>query len=171
MSSEDRVLPTAEEPTVNPPASVVERIKAKKAKRDLTIVLPIPAWDGALFVRFRRLTTGELANANRTDKSKLINARVLASACAEILCVDPETGEMTTAAEILDDGNTAAVRFDGRFADAFDLSGERPDQIVRSAYEDDFAIAAHAQKLIEWQSGEDLDRATNEELEEFAGEV
>ena len=164
----DLIAPEVTDPRVPAPRSVVEQIKAKKAARDPKLELPIPAWGGSLYVAYRRLSPKQVSQASSSGKPQVVNARILALACIEVFAIDPETGDRTPVRELL--GDSAPVRFDGRLADAFDVKGERPDQIVRNFYEDDLALAAHAQRLLKWQTGEDLDRVSEEELEELAGE-
>lgn len=170
MSSEEGV-PEVDNPMLAEPRSVIERIRAKKDKREQTLDMPIPAWNGSVIGRYRKLTPKQVADASRSDKSVIVNARVLAWACIEMLAVDPETGDVVPVAELLEDANPTPVRYDGRLADAFKVGGERPDQIVRKMFEDDLAVAHHAKRLLNWQTGEDLDRASEEDLEELAGEA
>lgn len=169
--SDQPAVPEVENPMEPEPRSVIERIRAKKAKRVPTLDMPIPAWNGTVIGRYRKLTPKQVADASRSDKSVIVNARVLAWACLEVLAVDPETGDVVPVVDLLEDANPAPVRFDGRLADAFEVGGERPDQIVRAMFEDDLAVAHHAKRLLNWQTGEDLDRVSEEDLEDLAGEA
>ena len=169
--SDDQSVPEFPNPMEPEPHSVIERIRAKQGKRKKVLDMPIPEWNGDVIGRYRRLTPKQVAEASRSDKSVIVNARILAWACIEMLAVDPETGDVVPEAEILDDGNAAPVRYDGRLADAFKVGGERPDQIVRKMFDDDLAVAHHAKRLLNWQTGEDLDRVSEEDLEDLAGEV
>lgn len=163
-------LPEARDPNTPSPRSVIEQIRAAKAKSDPKLRLPIPAWNGSLYVDYRRLTPKQIQQATSSSKPAVANARVLALACVEVLAVDPESGELVPVSQLIEDGSQAPVRFDGRLSDAFGVSGDSPWAILRAFFEDDVAVSFQAQRLLEWQKGEDLDRASDDEIEAFAGE-
>lgn len=165
-------LPSEEvlDPSAPASRSVVEQIKAKKQRKSRKLTLKIPAWDGNLYAEYRRLTPKEVALATNSGKPVIANSNLLAAACIEVFAIDPESGKARPVREIIDDGSDAPVRFDSRLADAFGVDGATIPKIVRGFYEDDLAVGAHAQQLLDWQTSGELDHVTDEELEDLAGE-
>jgi len=162
QSAVDKTLPE------NAGSSVVDRIRERHAKRSRHVDLAIPDWDGDVVVRYRRVSRKAIVAAQQTRNAAVGNARVLSSSCVEVFVRDPDTGDLAPASK--GDGHPGAVRFDGRLADMFALPGDTPEQIARAIYADDVALGAHAQRLLNWQTGAELDESTSEELEDLAGE-
>lgn len=168
--AERAAVPAAADALAPSARSVVDKIRKAHEQRDPTLDLSIPEWDGNVVVRFRRLPKSALTAAGRAKKAEASNARVLAAACQEVFIRDPDTGTLTPAREA--DGVEGAIRFDGRLADMFQLHGETPLEIARAMYADDVALGAHAKRLIDWQTGANLDELPDEDLDELAsGEV
>lgn len=158
------------DPSASAPRSVVDQIKAKKARKSRRLTMKIPAWDGSLFAEYRRLTPKEVGLATNSGKPAIANANILATACIEVFAIDPDSGESRPVRELIGAEGTTPVRFDGQLADAFGVEGDTPAKIVLGFYEDNLAVGAHAQKLLDWQTGSELDHVSDDELEELAGE-
>lgn len=147
--------------------SNVDRIRQRHARKKRHIDLAIPEWDGDVVVRFGRVPKKALLAASRRKGNPTrSNAQLLVAACQEILIVDEDSGETRPAREA--DGNPGDIRFDGRLADLFGLSAHDPVDIVIGMYADDIAIGRHAQRIFAWQTGEDLDTFTADDVEEEA---
>lgn len=147
--------------------SLVDRIRKEHDKRDPTYDLSIPRWDGNVVARYRRISKPALLAASRAKRAEATNARLLVAACEEVFIRD-ESGRLIPAREA--DGLPGEIKFDGRLADLFGLRAETPELIVRAMYADDVALGAQATRLLNWQTGADLDDASLEEVDDLAGE-
>lgn len=149
------------------PRSLIEDIKARNAGGLKPLYLPIPRWNGDVVVQYGKVPPKALLATigTRNKSARASNADLLAVSCVEVFVVDPETGDRTSI------GDAGPVRFDSDLAEMFDL-GEVPERrdVVLRMYADDTAIGHHAQKIIRWQTGENLEQATPEEIEETLGE-
>lgn len=158
-------------PDLTPPVgrSLVDRIRERHAQRKPYIERPIPQWDGDVVVRYGRIPKKVIAQATKRRLSALAsNAELLVAACQEVFVRD-DAGDLRPASEA--DGMPAPVRFDGRLAELFDLRGAAPRDIAIAMYGDDLAIGKDAQRILDWQTGGDLDDLDVEEVEDDLGEV
>lgn len=149
--------------------STIDRIRQRHARRVQHIDLAIPDWDGDVVVRFGRVPKKVLiAAGKRKGNVTRTNAQILANSCAEVF-VRNEAGDLEPASNA--DEGAGPVRFDGRLAELFSLGADavEPADIVVRMYGDDVAIGAHVKRVIDWQTGADLDELSPEEVEEETG--
>jgi hypothetical protein len=149
--------------------SRIDRVKKRHQAGRKPLFLPIPEWDGDVWVRYGKVGAKVLTAAvgGRRKRPVVANSEMLVAACQEIYVIDDETGKRVPIAE----AGQQPVRFDGRLAELFELKGDTPVKIVMGMYRDDVAIGRHAQRVINWQNGEDLDETDPEELDELLGEA
>lgn len=147
--------------------SLVDRVRARHEGRDQHLDLPIPRWRGDVVVRFERIPRKTLVQIQNMRSARGSNAQLLVDACREILVRDDD-GTLHPASE--GDELPGPIRFDGRLADLFELNADNQRQIVAAMYADDVAITKHCQRVLAWQTGEDLDLAEPDELEDDLGE-
>jgi len=138
---------------------------ALRAKRDQiltrTLDLPVPGYDGAIFVRYKPITQELSTRANeRFEKSRKqphlgweSNALMLAGSVVGVYALD-------------EDGKPVLVEdaFGERVAEGFGEKATRALDVVKIVYVNDMAIADAALQLTEW-SGENNEAA----VDEFAG--
>ncbi|MEH3055493.1 MAG: hypothetical protein PGN13_16065 [Patulibacter minatonensis] len=151
--------------------SLVSIAKEAAARAD-HFDMSIPRFDGAVVVRYKRISTKSMKAAGGKGKSaRASNAKLLADACLEVFVrVD---GELRSIAE--DEGLPNPVRYDGNLADLFELRGEQPAEIVFGMYRDEVALGDNAKRLYDWQVGADLDDLGDapddeEEIDDLVGE-
>jgi hypothetical protein len=168
LANDMPTLPDVSASAVNSPRSLVDTIRARHEGKSPTLDLPIPRWEGDVIVRFKRIPVKAIQASTRRKAAAAMNAVLLAAACEEVFLVDDD-GSLRPARE--GDGLPAAIRFDGRLADLFQLSADTPEQIVIAMYADDVALGAHAKRVFDWQTGVDLEDLTMEEVDGLAGEA
>lgn len=150
--------------------SLVDRIRQRHAGKRRHLDRPIPRWEGDVVVRYGPVDKKVLVGlSKRKASATAANADLLVHSCLEVLIRD-EDGELQPAS-IADDG-TAPIRFDGRLADLFELpNAPTPRDIVIRMYADTVALGRDAQRILAWQTGEDLDDLDEEEVEDDLGEA
>lgn len=171
MNETPAALDGVADPDTRPLSVVGESLADRIRRRHLgarTKDLAVPRYQGDIVARFKVLPTRELLRVGRGKTALISNADLLVAACQEVLFLD-EDGSLHPAAE--DDGGPGPVRFDGRLADLMQLAADTPRDVVLRLYAEDAAIHGHADVLMAWMTGKDLDTVSAEEVEDLAGEV
>lgn len=141
--------------------SLVDRIRERHANKKRHLDRPIPRWEGDVVARYGPIDKKTLVGlGKRRASATAMNADLLVHACIEILVRD-ENGDLQAAS--LADDIDAPIRFDGRLADLFALGGASPRDFVVRMYADTVALGKDAQRILAWQTGEDLDDIDDEE--------
>lgn len=166
MSDDREDVAAAVENGARASRSLIDKVKARNAQGLKPLYLPIPRWNGDIVVEFKKVPPKVLAATAGTSSktARAANADLIVEACKEIYIVDPETGNRARL------GENGPVRFDGTLAELFDLGDGHPRDFVLRMYADDTPIGRHAQRVIDWQTGENLETLTPEEIDERLGE-
>jgi hypothetical protein len=167
----DDLQPTDTRPTTTAVGeSIADRVRRRHLAAARTKDLAVPRFEGDVVVRFKVLPTRELLRVTRGKKTPLAaNADLLVAACEEVFFVDDTDGTLRPVR--LEDNGPGPVRFDGRLADIVGLTGDTPRDFVIRLYAEDTALHGHAQALMAWMTGKDLDEVAVEEVDDLAGEA
>jgi hypothetical protein len=153
----------------SPLSSLRDRRKARRKK--LHLDLKVPGYDPAIFVRFQPASQSKLiSEIKRAEKSKdqhaiaLANASLLIDACQGVFQVDEHKREVSIDPDNLTADPSEWLKFGPELGEllADKEAGEllvKASDVARALYDNDMALGAAADRLIEWS------RTMNEELE------
>lgn len=166
--SDEAVAPDSDAPA----GSILSQLRAKR--RSLaevkTKTIAIPGYDGQLAAEYNRMPYDELSPImTKVTKAKSPQAElnlttdVLVRSCASILVRPEDGGELVPLNEAVPQFGDEPVRYDQRLAEACEINVEtRARLICQAVFNNDLALVAHANELIEWMKDSE-----QEESEDF----
>lgn len=146
-----------------PAGSILDAIREKNRElaKTRTKVMDIPGYDGILAAEYRQIPYEAMSKLlNRAAKSKDATAELnamtdlLVQSCVQIL-VRTEDGKLTPMHEAVEGFGGDPVRYDTRLAQAAEVEGERARLICQNVFNNDLALVAHNNDLVEWMRTND----------------